>query len=416
MKPKKHLIVIGGPTASGKTRMAIQLARHYHTAILSADSRQFYREMSIGTAKPTAEELSMAPHYFIDSHSVETRYSVGDFEKEALAVLSKLFEQQDVVILTGGSGLYINALCQGLDQFPEVSKEIKDHLETIYAEQGLAPLQAKLKAVDPDYAQKVDLDNPRRLIRALSIFEASGQPYSWFLNQQSTKRSFQTIYIQMNWERSVLYDRINRRVDLMVEAGLFDEVKRLQDYQGKTALATVGYQEVFDHLAGLQDKATAIELIKRNSRRYAKRQMTWMRRDGFWKQFSNDALASVIDYIEWCRANDCALSTSYNADKTSQKISFKKVEETLVELSISSTKNYDWTYLEDIKEDQALYYLLEEWLARSTLSKHYLFSSFPLELFATRLGFLPIEALKSIPNQLADQLPSKIRCYRKEEE
>lgn len=416
MKPKKHLIVIGGPTASGKTKMAIQLAQHYHTAILSADSRQFYREMSIGTAKPTAKELAMVPHYFIDSHSVETNYSVGDFEKEALAVLVKLFEQQDVVVLTGGSGLYINALCQGLDQFPEVSKEIKDRLEAIYTEQGLAPLQAKLKAVDPDYAQNVDLNNSRRLIRALSVFEASGQPYSWFLNQQSTKRSFQAIYIQMNWERSVLYDRINRRVDLMVDAGLFDEVKGLQDFQGKTALATVGYQEIFDHLAGLQDKVTAIELIKRNSRRYAKRQMTWMRRDGFWKQFPNDALTSVIDYTEWSRANGCALATHYNADKTSQTIRFEKVEETLVELSISSTKNYDWVYIEDLEKDQALYYLLEEWLARSSLSKHYLFSSLPLELFATRLGFLPIESRQSIPSQLVAQLPSEIRCYRKEEE
>ncbi|GAB5551154.1 MAG: hypothetical protein Sapg2KO_07450 [Saprospiraceae bacterium] len=416
MKPKKHLIVVGGPTASGKTKLAIQLAQHYNTAIVSADSRQFYREMAIGTAKPTAEELAMAPHYFINSLSIEEHYSVGDYEKEGLAILAELFEQKDIVVLTGGSGLYINALCQGLDQFPEVPKAIKDRLEAVYAEEGLAPLQAKLKEVDPAYAKKVDLQNSRRLIRALSVFEASGQAYSWFLNQQQAKRFFQPIYIQLDWERPILYDRINRRVDLMVEAGLFEEVNTLLAYRGKTALATVGYQEIFDHLDGLHDKATAVELIKRNSRRYAKRQLTWMRRDGFWKQFSSDATAEVVAYIDWYRSNNYTLSTSYTTDKSSQIIGFK-VEETLPhKLIINSNKHYDWAYLASKQNDQALYYLLEEWLSRSTLSKHYLFSELPLELFAARLGFLPIEVSQSIPNHLLDQLSPAVRCYRKEED
>ena len=281
MKPKKHLIVVGGPTASGKTKTAIHLAQHYNTVILSADSRQFYREMNIGTAKPDAEELAMATHYFIDSHPVDQDYSVGDYEKEALVLLEKLFEVHDVIVLTGGSGLYINALCQGLDHFPAVSIEIKKRLESAYEKEGLGYLQSLLETVDPDYASVVDMQNPHRLLRALSVYEASGQPFSQFLQQGESKRSFQPIYLQMHWDRIALYDRINRRVDLMVENGLIEEVKSLKSYRGHSALATVGYQEIFDYLDGKYDWSTAVELIKRNSRRYAKRQLTWMRRMAF---------------------------------------------------------------------------------------------------------------------------------------
>ncbi|MEM6376988.1 MAG: tRNA (adenosine(37)-N6)-dimethylallyltransferase MiaA, partial [Bacteroidota bacterium] len=391
MKPKKHLIVVGGPTASGKTKTAIRLAQHHNTVILSADSRQFYREMSIGTAKPDAKELAMARHYFIDSHSINHDYSVGDYEKEALALLEQLFEKHDKVILTGGSGLYINALCQGLDQFPEVSTEIKMRLESAYEKEGLGLLQSMIKEVDPDYAKVVDMQNPHRLLRALSVYEASGQPFSKFLQQAKNKRSFQPIYLQMHWERSALYDRINRRVDIMVKNGLLEEVEALKPYQDKSALATVGYQEIFDYQDGQHDLPTAIDLIKRNSRRYAKRQLTWMRRDGFWKKFSVDQVPSMVEYIDWCIDTNYTLSNEFRDDKTHQLLSFKMGDKQISVLEIVSTKQYDWVQIKAHQDQQALFYALEEWLNQSALKQHYLFSPIPIELFIEELGFHPID-------------------------
>lgn len=294
----KYLIVVGGPTASGKTAMAIRLAQHFGTEILSADSRQFFREMSIGTAKASAEELQTVPHHFINSLSITQDYSVGDFEKDALKLLAQLYQQQQVVVLAGGSSLYIKALCEGLDEFPEVDPTIRQELEQVYAQEGITPLQAELAQVDPVYYAEVDLANPQRLIRALAVFRASGQPFSNFRTQQTEPRFFKPIYLWLDVPRELLYERINQRVDLMLTAGLEAEARALYPQRQLNALQTVGYQEFFDHFDGLINYTEAVELIKRNSRRYAKRQGTWMRRDGFWQGFAPDQYEEILGYID----------------------------------------------------------------------------------------------------------------------
>lgn len=293
-----HLIILSGPTASGKTRLAIQLAQHYDTVIVSADSRQFFREMTIGTAKPDAEELAAAKHYFIDSHSIETNYSVGQYETEALKLLQGLFTKHEVVILTGGSGLYLKAVCEGLDTFPEVPKAVQAGVEADFRAHGLAYLQEALKAADPDYYAEVDLDNPHRLIRALSVCRSSGKPFSSFRQKAAGQRPFQPIYLQLQWPRATLYERINQRVDLMLKAGLLEEARSLFPKRQLTALQTVGYQELFDYFSQQTNLEEAIDLIKRNSRRYAKRQMTWFRRDGFWKLFHPSEWEEIRKYTD----------------------------------------------------------------------------------------------------------------------
>ena len=298
MAANKKLIVIGGPTASGKTDLAIRLARHFNTEIISADSRQFFREMTIGTAKPSPEELASAPHHLIGHLSIEQEYHVGAFEKEALNILKTLFAEKEVVIVVGGSGLYLKALCEGLDRFPEVPANIRQEVETFFQKEGLIALQEALAKADPDYFAEVDQHNPHRLIRALAVYRASGRPFSSFRKKDLTQRSFDPIYLQMQWPRQELYDRINRRVDLMVQAGLQEEATRLFPYRNHTALQTVGYQEIFDFLEQKHDWDTAVELIKRNSRRYAKRQLTWMRRDGFWKHFHPSEWEFILEYLQ----------------------------------------------------------------------------------------------------------------------
>lgn len=295
---KRYLIVVGGPTASGKTDFAIRLALHYRTVILSADSRQFYREMQIGTARPDAAQLAAVPHHFIGHLSVTDSYSVGDYERDALALLDELFQQHEVVILTGGSGLYIKALCEGLDEFPEVPAEIRDTVEQIYKNEGIEALQRELQAVDPAYYAIVDTQNPQRLIRAISVYRASGRPYSAFRTQQSVPRNFIPIYIQLDWPRDVLYARINERVTRMMEQGLLEEARQLYPLRHHNALQTVGYQELFDYLEGHSTLEEAVDLIRQNSRRYAKRQLTWMRRYGHWAAFSVDRWEEALAYIE----------------------------------------------------------------------------------------------------------------------
>jgi tRNA dimethylallyltransferase len=297
----KYLIVIGGPTASGKTSFAIELAQHFRTVILSADSRQFYREMSIGTAKPEEAELAAAPHFFIGHLSIAQAYSVGDFEKEAMALLSSLFEEHDVVILVGGSGLYIKAICEGLDEFPDVPAAIRRQAERDYEEKGLSFLQKELLSTDPDYYRVVDLNNPHRLIRAISIYRASGLPFSSFWNQQKSPRFFKPLYLQLQWPRALLYERINRRVDKMIASGLVEEARQLLPYHQHTALQTVGYQELFDHFNGQATLEEAIENIKKNSRRYAKRQLSWYRRDGHWKRIYYQEPKLALPLIEAMR-------------------------------------------------------------------------------------------------------------------
>lgn len=295
---QKYLIVVGGPTASGKTALAIRLAQHFGTEILSADSRQFFREMNIGTAKASEQELQTVPHHFINSLSIEQDYSVGDYERDALALLAKLYQKHQVVILAGGSSLYIKALCEGLDEFPEVPAEVRDAVEALYLQKGIEALQAELAQVDPLYFEQVDRANPQRLIRAIAVYRASGQPFSSFRTQAAEPRFFTPIYIWLETPREVLYERINQRVDLMLAAGLEAEARKLYPQRQLNALQTVGYQEFFDYFDGTISYVEAVELIKRNSRRYAKRQGTWMRRDGFWETFAPSQWDEIISHLE----------------------------------------------------------------------------------------------------------------------
>jgi tRNA dimethylallyltransferase len=277
--PAKKLIVIAGPTAVGKTAISIKLAQELKTEIISADSRQFYREMSIGTAKPNTEELSLAKHHFIDSNSITDNFTVGDFEKQALILLDELFRTHNYVIITGGSGLFIQAVTQGFDELPVAGPIIRTRLNQELTENGIQYLQEKLKTADPIYYSQVDLNNPQRLIRALEVFEATGKPFSFYRKASINKRPFESIKIVLNLPREVLYERINQRVDVMISQGLVEEVRSLLQQRHLNALNTVGYSEMFDYFDGKTDLDTAISLIKQNTRRFAKRQLTWFRKD-----------------------------------------------------------------------------------------------------------------------------------------
>jgi len=298
MAKNKTLIVIAGPTAIGKTALAIMLARHFSTEIISADSRQFFKEMSIGTAKPNANELAMAKHHFIDSHSINTLFSTGDFEKQALEVLEKIFTIHDVAIMAGGSGLYLDAVTKGLDQLPDTDMKIREQLNALFETEGLDPIKAKLAEADPEYYAKVDQFNPQRMIRGLEFFLSTGKKVSSFLTNSKKQRHFDMIKIGLHIERPQLYQRINDRVDSMLHQGLLEEVKSLQAYKELNALKTVGYAELFDYLDGNLSYEEAVEKIKQNTRRFAKRQLTWFRRDDQIHWFEPDQAASVISYIE----------------------------------------------------------------------------------------------------------------------
>lgn len=275
----KQLIVIQGPTASGKTALAIALAQKLNTVIVSADSRQFYKEVEIGTAKPTLAEQAGIQHYFIDSHSIHNSITVADYVNQALEILSDLFSKFDQVILVGGSGLYIDALCDGLDDIP-TDKSIREQIQTQFQLEGLNGLLKELQDVDLDYFRKVDQANPLRIFRAIEVFRLTGKPYSFFLqNSNKPKRNFESIRFVINLDRDVLYDRINRRVDMMIEAGLEDEVRSVNEYRYLQSLQTVGYSELFNYFDKEITFKEAVDLIKRNTRRYAKRQLTWFRRN-----------------------------------------------------------------------------------------------------------------------------------------
>jgi tRNA dimethylallyltransferase len=295
----KTLIVIAGPTASGKTAVGIELARHFNTVIVSADSRQFYKEMSIGTAKPSVDELAAAKHYFIDSLSITEIYTVGDYEKDALLLIDQLFKIHDVVILVGGSGLFIKAVCEGFDTFPEVKPGVRRNLIEEFENKGMNYLQEKLRSADPIYYAEVDLNNSQRVIRALEVFESSGKPYSSFRKSGAAERPFRIIKIGLSLQRDVLYDRINRRVDKMIKQGLVDEARSLLPHKHLNALNTVGYTELFDYFDGKIDLETAIALIKQNTRRFAKRQMTWFNKDKeiTWVPADEKGMADMIARI-----------------------------------------------------------------------------------------------------------------------
>ncbi len=294
---KKYLIVVGGPTASGKTSVAVEMAKHFKTEILSADSRQFYREMQVGTAKPSAEELAAVPHHFINSLNIGQAYSVGDFERDAIGLLEQLFRKKNVLVMAGGSGLYIRAVCDGLDQFPDVPHEVKRGLEDDFEKHGIVFLQKELQQSDPIYYSEMDTSNPHRLLRALAVCRASGQPFSSFRKKNKIARIFEPIYILLEWERQALYDRINQRVDEMMKNGLLEEAKSLHPFKHLNALQTVGYQELFDHFDGKTTLPEAIEMIKQNTRRYAKRQMTWFRKDEHWQRFSPLEFDGINAYL-----------------------------------------------------------------------------------------------------------------------
>lgn len=296
--PAKHLIVIAGPTAVGKTNLSVRLAQHFQTEILSADSRQFFKEMSVGTAKPTPAEQQGVRHHFVDSHSISEEYSAGMFEQEALQLLDQLFQRQDQVVLVGGSGLYVRALCEGMDTMPETDLKIREKLVGLVHEKGLPYLLALLEQHDPVYYQQVDQANTQRVIRALEVSMSSGQPYSSFRRQEGAPRNFRPIKIGLTRDRAELYDRIDRRVDLMLENGLLEEAASLYPYRTHNALQTVGYQEIFGYLEGQYDLEEALRLLKRNSRRYAKRQLTWFRKDPAFTWFHPEEWDRLVRHVE----------------------------------------------------------------------------------------------------------------------
>lgn len=304
------LITVVGPTAVGKTRVAIEIAKILQTVVVSADSRQFYKEMSIGTAKPSSEELASVPHYFIDSHQIKDNLSAGDFEREALALLGELFVRYSQVVLVGGSGLFVNALRQGLDDLPGPKPGVREKWNQIFAEQGIEALQQALAVADPVYYEEVDLQNPQRLIRALEVWESTGKPFSSFRKRnasegsetanehsETNRRPFDTLMIGLDMDREQLYERINERVDLMMQSGLLDEVRSLYPHRHLPALKTVGYAELFDYLDGHVSLEEAVEKIKQNTRRYAKRQLTWFRKDADTAWFDPSESEKIHKYI-----------------------------------------------------------------------------------------------------------------------
>ena len=294
----KYLILIAGPTAVGKTQLSLSIAEQYKTDIISCDSRQFYKEMCIGTAVPNADELSKIKHHFIQNLCIEDNYSIGKFERDAIAKIKALHKNKKVVVMVGGSGMYIDAVCKGLDDFPPVPDSIREELNLRHQNEGLDALKEELMKLDPDYHELVDSSNPHRIIRAIEVCMVSGKPFSSFRKQQAKKRNFKTVKIILNREREELYSRINKRVDAMMTEGLLEEVKTLYDYKDCNALQTVGYKELFAYFDGEWDLETAIEEIKKNTRRYAKRQMTWFRRDTQNVFFNPDKTSEIIAFVE----------------------------------------------------------------------------------------------------------------------
>ncbi|BDD04370.1 tRNA (adenosine(37)-N6)-dimethylallyltransferase MiaA [Aureibacter tunicatorum] len=294
---EKYLIVLVGPTAVGKTALSIQLAKALKTDIVSADSRQFFKELSIGTAKPDIEEMDGVPHHFIDCMSIHEPYSAGKFELDALNTIDEIFKTHDSTILTGGSGLYINAVCEGIDDMPPTPPEIRDNLMQRLENEGLEILRNELKVIDPQYFNEVDPNNSQRIVRALEVYQVSGKPISYFRKSKLNKRPFKMIKIGLERDREELYNRINQRMDIMIGKGLFEEAKKYQAYKEINALQTVGYKEIYDYLDGKYDYEEAVRLLKRNSRRYAKRQMTWFKRGQDYAWFHPDEFEKIMTHI-----------------------------------------------------------------------------------------------------------------------
>jgi len=301
----KYLITIVGPTAIGKTALSIALAQHFNCEIISCDSRQFFKEMTIGTAVPNQEELNSAKHHFIQNKSIFENYTVGDYEKEALLKLEELFQKNDFAILIGGSGLYVDAVLKGFDEFPEINPEVRFEVNSNYEKLGITYLQEQLQNLDPDYFQKITLENPQtlqnpqRMMRFVEVCIGTQKPYSSFLNQKKNNRNFTPILIGLEADRKVIYDRINQRVDIMMNEGLLQEAKVLYPNKALNALQTVGYRELFSYFDGEFSLPFTIEEIKKNTRRFSKRQLTWFKRNENtkWFDYATDR-KETIRYIE----------------------------------------------------------------------------------------------------------------------
>ena len=295
----KYLITVVGATAIGKTALSIKLAQHFNAEIISCDSRQFYKEMKIGTAVPTDEELAAAPHHFIQNRSIFDDYSVGQFEKDALTKIKELFVKKDVIIMVGGSGLYANAVIKGLDYFPEVDSKIRIDLNQQIIDGEIESLQNQLKELDPESYKAIEIENPHRLIRALEICIGTGKPYSSFKNKNKEERNFTSIMVGLSADRELMYSRINQRVEIMVKEGLIEEAKKLYEHKNLNALQTVGYRELFNYFDGNGTLEFAIQEIKKNTRRFAKRQVTWNKKDTsiHWFDFK-DEISNITDKME----------------------------------------------------------------------------------------------------------------------
>ena len=298
MTNTKTLIVVVGATGSGKTDISLRLATHFAAPIISTDSRQFYRGIPIGTAQPTAEQLATAEHHFIASHELTDNFNCGEYEAQALARLEELFLQHDRVVAVGGSGLYIQALCEGMDNLPQADEQLRQSLTERLKSEGIESLLADLERLDPVYYQQVDRQNPSRVLRAVEVCLQTGQPYSSLRTGERHKRDFNIVKVGIEWNREQLYDRINRRVDMMIDEGLEAEARAVYHLRHLNSLQTVGYREMFEYFDGTITHEEAIELIKRNSRRYAKRQMTWFRRDEEIRWFAPTEIDAMIDFLE----------------------------------------------------------------------------------------------------------------------
>ena len=297
MMKDKYLVVIAGPTASGKTATDIKVAKALGTEIISADSRQFYKELPIGTAAPTPEEQAEVQHHMIHNLNVEDKYDVADYEQDVLNLLKQLFVNHDAVVITGGSGLFIDAVCKGLDSIPDISEEVRNKVDELYKKGGLIALQNEVKRLDPEYYSIVDKYNPRRLQRAVEVCYQTGLTYSSFRKNTVKQRDFKIIKVALLWERSELINRINKRVDIMVNEGLVEEAKAMYPKRYLNSLNTVGYKEIFEYFDGKVCLSEAIENIKINTRQYAKRQMTWLRKNNDYKWFTIDELDEMLNYI-----------------------------------------------------------------------------------------------------------------------
>ncbi len=299
MKSNKHLVIIFGPTGVGKTNLSIDLANCYKSDIFSCDSRQFYKELGIGVAKPSAEQLKNVKHHFINNVSIHNHYSISQFETEAISKLKDYFKSHNIALMVGGSGLYIDAICKGIDKMPDHDEKIRQEVIEFYNKFGIEALRFELKKIDPDYYKVVDLKNPQRMLRAIEIYRSTGKPFSQYRTNKNAKRNFNIIKIGIDLDREVLYNRINLRVDMMIKNGLIKEAQELHKYRGLVALKTIGYTELFDFFESKNEQniEKVVELIKRNSRHYARRQLTWFRRYSNIIWFKPNEIEKIKDYV-----------------------------------------------------------------------------------------------------------------------